>query len=137
MEKLWSKFWKSSTQRRKQRKYLYNAPLNIRHKMLSAPISKDLKKEYNVRNVPVRKGDSVRVMAGQFKSQSGKVSKVSLSKIRVYVDGVGVKRSDGTLSMYPIHPSNLMITKLDTTDKARVDKLNKFKKKSTQEADKK
>lgn len=129
MEKLWSKFWKSSIQRRKQRKYLFNAPLNVKHRLLAANVSKELRKEYNVRSVPVRKGDTVSIQSGQFKNQSGKVAKVALSKVRVYVDNVGVKRSDGTLSMYPIHPSNLKIIKFDTTDKARVEKLNSTKKK--------
>lgn len=127
VQKLWSKAWKSSTQKRKQRKYLFNAPLNIKHRMLSAPLSKELRAEYNVRSVPVRKGDTVKVSTGQFKTMSGKVSKVSLARLKVYVDGIGVNRADGSLAMYPIHPSNLVITKLDLEDKVREEKLKKLK----------
>ena len=129
MKKLWSKEWKASSQKRKQRKYIFKAPLHIKHRLIGASLSKELRKEYNTRSVPVRKGDTVRVMAGQFKDLSGKVSRVSLSKLKVYVDKVTIKRRDGTDAMYPIHPSNLMITKLDLSDKARADKLGKFKKK--------
>lgn len=126
--KAWSKFWKGSSQKRKQRKYAHNAPLHIKHKFLGASLAKELRTEYSTRTLPVRKGDTVKVISGQFKDQSGKVSKVVLARSRVYVDGLGVKRSDGTLALYPIHPSNLRITKLDTSDKARVAKLEKLKK---------
>lgn len=123
VQKIWSNLWKSSTQKRKQRKYLFNSPLHVKHRIMNAHLSKELKTEYNTRSVPVRKGDTVTIMSGQFKNQSGKVSKVSLARMKVYVEGISTKRMDGSDALYPVHPSNLMITKLDTTDKARVDKL--------------
>lgn len=127
VQKLWSKEWKSSTQSRKQRKYVYKAPLHIKHKMCSSGLSKELRKEYGFRSIPVRKGDTVKAISGQFKGQSGKVTKVSLSRMKVYVDGFTIKRSDGTDSMYPVHPSNLEIIKLDLGDKRRSEKLDKVK----------
>jgi large subunit ribosomal protein L24 len=127
MKKAWSKMWNSSTQKRKQRKYLFNAPLHIKHKLLTSPLSAELKKEYNTRNAPVRVGDTVSVEVGQFKKKSGKVTKISLARTKVYVEGVAVKRSDGTDAQYPLHPSNLKITKFDTTDKRRVEKLESHK----------
>ena len=129
MEKLWSKSWNSSTQRRKQRKYNFNAPLHIRRRFIRASLSKELRKEHGTRSVPIRKGDTVKIMSGQFKDQTGKVSKVSLARVKAYVDGISVKRRDGTEALYPIHPSNLMITKLDLSDKLRAQSLSKFKKK--------
>jgi len=128
MKNRWSKFWKSSTQTRKQRKYVYNAPLHIKHKMMSSNLSKDLRKEYGIRSIPVRKGDTVLIKTGQFKDKSGKVTKVSLKSSFVHIEGALIKRADGTDSMYPIHPSNLMITKLDLTDEMRVKKLARNKK---------
>lgn len=123
VKKLFSKHWKSSTQARKQRKFVYNAPLHIRHKLCSAHLSKELRKEYGIRSVPVRTGDFVKITTGQFKGKSGKVTKVMLSRLRVHVEGAVLKRADGTESHYPIHPSNLEITKLDTSDKLRMEKL--------------
>ena len=128
MKKLFSKAWKSSSQARKQRKYLFNAPLNIRHKLCSSSLSKELRKEYGFRSIPVRKGDFVKIKTGQFKGKSGKVVKVSLSRLKAFVEGAVVKRADGTESLYPIHPSNLEITKLDTSDKLRVEKIERRKK---------
>ena len=127
VSKLFSKFWNSSTQARKQRKYVFNAPLNIKHRLCSSSVSKELKKEYGFRSIPVRKDDFVKVMSGQFKGKSGKVTKVSLSRMKVFVEGAAVKRADGSDAMYPIHPSNLMITKLDTSDKLRVAKIERNK----------
>ena len=114
--KLFSKMWKSSTQVRKQRKYNFNAPNHLRHKMLNTNLSKELRKELGFRSFPVRSGDIVKIMTGQFKGKSGKVDKVNLAKIRVYVEKTGVKRQDGSISLYPISPSNLQITKLVKDD---------------------
>lgn len=127
MKKLWSKAWKASTQKRKQRKYVFNAPLHIKHKLVNVSLAKELKTEYNTRSIPVRTGDTVKIMAGQFKETTGKVTKVSLGKTKVYVEGASVKRRDGSDAQYPIHPSNLMITKLDLSDKRRADKIATFK----------
>ncbi len=127
MKKQWSKSWISSSQSRKQRKYLHNAPLHIKHRLLSSTLSADLRKEHGVRSVPARKGDTVKITTGQFKGKEGKITKVSLSKMKVHVDGATIKRVDGSDAMYPIHASNLMITKLDLSDNARSAKLKKLK----------
>jgi large subunit ribosomal protein L24 len=126
--KVWSKFWKSSTQKRKQRKYQFKAPLHIKHRFMNSVLSKELRKEYGIRSLPVRKGDVVTVMTGDSKGTSGKVEKVSLARTKVFVEGVTVSKADGTKVMYPVHPSNLKITKLDLSDKKRQDKVNKIKK---------
>ncbi|MBC7119559.1 MAG: 50S ribosomal protein L24, partial [Methanobacteriaceae archaeon] len=62
-----------SKQPRKQRKFLHNAPLHIRHKIMSANLSKELREEYNRRSLPVRKGDKVEIMRGDFKGHQGKI----------------------------------------------------------------
>ena len=129
MKKTWSKLWNRSTQARKQRKYVKKAPLHIRHRLLSAPLSKELRKEHGIRNHPVRSGDTVKVKTGQFKGTTGKVSEVSLSKVRIYVEGAKIQRTDGSESFYPIHPSNVEITKLDLSDEKRAAKVEAKKQK--------
>lgn len=128
MEKKWSKFWKSSIQSRKQRKYAHNAPLHIKHKFMSSGLSKDLRNEYKIRSIPVRKGDTVTLISGSHKGKSGKVTKVSLARTAVFIEGVEVSRADGTKALYPVHPSNIKITKLDLSDKKRTEKIEKTKK---------
>ena len=119
MKTKFSSSWKKSKQPRKQRKYRYNAPLHVKQKFVSTHLSKELRKKYKKRNVNLRKGDSVKVMRGQFKNKSGKVDEVDVKKTSVYVDGIETVKRDGTKSRYPIHPSNLIITEVNLDDKMR------------------
>lgn len=128
MVKIWSKSWISSLQPRKQRKYRTKAPLHVRRKFLSAPLSKELKEQYNTRSIPVRQGDTVRITTGQFKGTNGKITKVSLKRGFVHVEGAVLKKADGTDSHYPLNPSNVVIIKLDASDNKRVEKLERLKK---------
>ena len=119
MKTKFSSSWKKSKQPRKQRKYRYNAPLHVKQKFVSTHLSKELRKKYKKRNVNLRKGDSVKVMRGQFKNKFGKVDEVDVKKTSVYVEGIETVKRDGTKSRYPIHPSNLIITEVNLDDKMR------------------
>jgi len=123
MKKQFSRSWISSKQPRKQRKYLYNAPLNLRRKFVSCLLSEELRKKINKRNVPIIKDDEVKIMRGQYKGKIGKITKVNIKKIRVYIDQAYRLKLDGSKSFYPIHPSNLMIINLNLKDKKRKAKL--------------
>ena len=103
-----------------QRKQLYNLPLHLRHKLFNAKLSKELQDKYNVKRIPVRVGDVVRIMRGDFKGHEGKVVKVDLKRVRIHVEGVQIKRADGRPAYYPIHPSKIIIVKLDLSDKYRL-----------------
>jgi len=116
---------KKSKQPRKQRKARYNAPLHERHKFLSAPLSEDLQGKYAKRNVPVRKGDTVTVVRGDDKGKEGKVRTVDLKRERITVEGVVVARSDLSEVPRPIHPSNVVIKKLELKDKLRESALSR------------
>ena len=108
-----------SKQPRKQRKWLADAPLHSRHKMVSAALSKEMKKKYNRNSLPVRKGDTVKVMRGGMSGHSGEVLSVDTSRYKIYVQGITAKKADGTEVERPIHPSNVMITVLYEDDKER------------------
>jgi large subunit ribosomal protein L24 len=112
-----------TTQPRKQRKMLFNAPLHVRNKLFSAPLSTALKATHRVSSVTVRTGDTVRVMRGDKKGVEGKVSRIERSKIRLFVDGVTREKVDGTPIQIPIHPSKIMITSLNLDDKKRRESL--------------
>jgi len=119
MKTKFSSSWIKSKQPRKQRKYRYNAPLHIKQKFVGAHLSKELHKKYGKRSMNVRKGDSVKIMRGQFKNKTGKVDEASVKKTQVYVSGIEIAKRDGTKARFPIHPSNLMITELNMDDKMR------------------
>ncbi len=119
MKNEFSNSWKESRQPRKQRKFRFNAPIHIKHKFLSAQLSKELRQKYGIRNIPVRKGDTVKITTGNFRGREGKVEKVFPKKTKVFVAGVHIIRADGRKSSYPMHPSNLLIKDLDLNDKKR------------------
>ncbi|MCS7099499.1 MAG: 50S ribosomal protein L24 [Sulfolobales archaeon] len=119
-----------SKQPRKQRLAIYRAPLHAKHKFLNTPLSEELVKEYGVKRLPVRKEDVVRVMRGDWAGHEGKVIRVDLKRARVYVEGVTVKKADGTPVPYPIHPSKVLIVKLGRTDRVREKIIERRKKES-------
>ena len=123
MKSVWSRSWKKSKQPRKQRKYVYNAPLHIRHKFLSAHLSKELIKKYNKRSIPLRKGDKVKIVRGQFKGKGGKIENADPKKLAVNITGIEKIRRDGGKSFIPIKASNIVITELNLEDKKREEKL--------------
>ncbi len=120
--------WVKSSQPRKQRRALFNAPLHKRQKLMSALLSPELRKQYGIRNLPVRKGDEVVIMRGSFKGHRGKVVRVDLRRMRIYVDGVTIKNARGEPRYYPIHPSNVMIVSLNLDDKTRREIIERKKK---------
>ncbi|RLJ04825.1 MAG: 50S ribosomal protein L24 [Candidatus Aenigmatarchaeota archaeon] len=119
MEKKWSISWKSSKQKRKQRKYRYNAPLHIKQKFVHALLSKQLRKELGTRSFGLRKGDEVKIMRGNLKGKTAKIARISVKKSKVWLEGVKRKKSTGEEVLIPFQPSNLMIISLTKEDKKR------------------
>ncbi|TNV72962.1 hypothetical protein FGO68_gene1438 [Halteria grandinella] len=103
-----------SSQRRKSRKAHFSAPSSIRRKIMSSHLSKDLRTKYEVRSIPVRKGDTVKIMRGTNKGREGKVQAVYRKK----------------WAQIPIHPSNCVITtlKIDKDRKAILEKKKRVAK---------
>lgn len=108
-----------SKQPRKQRKSRFNAPLHLRHKLMAVTLSEELRERYETRSLPVRKGDTVLVMRGDFKDQEGKVEKVDYKNFRLFIESVSVQKPDGNQLYHPIHPSNAMIVDLELEDEER------------------
>jgi len=108
-----------TTKSGKQRKRLYQAPLNERYKRFSAPLSSKLKESHGTNSVPVRNGDTVMIMRGDRKGSEGKVTQINRKKYRIFVEGATREKVDGTTTLIPIHPSKVMITRLNLDDKWR------------------
>lgn len=118
--KNWSTNWKSSINRRKQRKYRLNAPLHIRGKFLSAHLSKELRQKHKKRAMPLRKGDAVKVMRGSRKGETGKIDVIDRRSYKVYLAGFTFARKSGQDVLIAFDPSKLMITNFSTDDKKRM-----------------
>lgn len=127
MKKKFSTKWKASKQPRKQRKYSANAPLHIRKKFVSANLSKGLRKKYGKRNFPIRKGDIVKVMRGKFKKKQGKITDVKIKISKVIVEGIQIKKKDGSKVNVRLQPSNLQIIELNLEDRKRRKALERKK----------
>jgi large subunit ribosomal protein L24 len=129
MKKEFSTSWKGSKQARKQRKFVAKAPQHIRGKLISAHLSKDLRVKYSRRSFQLRKGDIVKIMNGEYKGKSGKVSLINSMSLRVAIEGIQITKKEGSKANIYFQPSNLMITELNLDDKRRVDSIKKDEKK--------
>jgi len=102
-----------------QRKAFYNAPLHLRHKLVSAHLSRELRDKLGIRSLPVVVGDRVMIMKGDYKGKTGKVVEVDLKGLWVKVEGITRKKADGTEVLVKFRPWNLLILDLNLKDKWR------------------
>ena len=109
----------------KQRRELYNAPLHKKRNFISSHLEEKLLLKYDKRAVSVVKGDTVKVMRGSFKGHEDKIAKVIVKKRSLEIEGITMAKADGNKIAKPIHPSNVMIIKLNLTDKWRRKKLER------------
>jgi large subunit ribosomal protein L24 len=110
---------KPVTKPSKQRKMVFQAPDHIRYKLFAAPLSRELKASHGINSLPVRSGDTVRLMRGENKGFEGKITSVNRKKYRIYVEGLTREKVDGSTTFVPVHPSKVMITRLNLDDKWR------------------
>jgi len=103
----------------KQRRMLYKAPDHIRYRLFAAPLSPELERANGVKALPVRSGDTVRIMRGDRKGFEGKITSIDRKKFKIYVEGLTREKVDGTTIFAPVHPSKVMITRLNLDDKWR------------------
>ena len=104
---------------------IYQATFHTKSKQLTSQLSKNLAKKYGKKSVRVIEGDSIKILRGEFKGVDGKISDVSIKRNGVAIDGIKKEKSKGDKFDVYIHTSNLVVTSLDTTDKWRIEKLQK------------
>jgi len=109
----------------KNRKRRFNAPHHVRRKFLSAPLSPSLKTQYGTRSMPVISDDTVTITKGDRRLTEGKVLRVDMKRIKIYVEGVTRTRMDGSTAQIPIRPENVMITRLNLDDAKRREILDR------------
>ena len=122
----------------KQRKAHFNAPLHEKRKRISARLQLDKPDSRfdGVRTVTVRVGDTVRVTRGDLSNGgkrhgekrgndplTGPVIRIDSEKGRLYIEGAKASKADNKEEAVPVHSSNVVVVKLDETDKLRVQQL--------------
>jgi large subunit ribosomal protein L24 len=94
-----------------------------RDKMLGAVLEDSLRNQYGRKNMRVVKGDSVRVMRGEYKGVEGKVEKVNTERATFHIEGIQREKIRGGQVKVPIHSSNVMVISLNLDDDYRSGKL--------------
>jgi len=97
--------------------------------MVSTNLSKELRKEYGKRSIPLVKGDTVKIMRGKFKGKQGKVTGIKPKISGIWIEGIQRKKQDGSKVNVKLQPSNLQIIELNLEDSKR----SKFFKSSAKE----
>ncbi|KAG9073209.1 60S ribosomal protein L26B [Linnemannia hyalina] len=117
-----------SSSRRKSRKAHFSAPSDLRRKIMSASLSKELREKHSTlisaRSLPIRKDDEVMVVRGSFKGREGKVVQVYRRKWVIHIERVNREKANGAAVPVGIHPSKVVITKVHM-DKDRKDLLDR------------
>ena len=101
---------------RRQRKALYTALPPERRRRMTVLLSRELRTRFRLRSVPVRKGDTVRVLSGSFVGREERVAKVDRRDYAVTLDNVTLKAADEKLKPLALRPAHLVITRLNLSD---------------------
>ena len=117
----------------KQRAKLYSAPMHRIRRLLSASLSTELKTSYGRNSYPVRKGDTVKILRGDYAGIEGKITEIDTKRRRLFVEGVSREKVAGTSTNVSVHSSKVMITKLNLDDKWRAESVKLVPTKSSTE----
>ncbi len=114
-----------SSKPRNQRFFRYNAPMHERQKFVHAHVDKQLREKLQLkrRAVQLARGDTIKIMSGGKRGQSGKVTMINMKTGKIYIDSIKKKNAKGKEFNVPISCSNVYITDLNLSDKVRADKL--------------
>ena len=104
-------------------KQIYYATSKVRSVQTASSLSSELRKKFGKRSARIVKGDTVKILRGEFYGTAGKVTKILTQKNSINVDGVKREKTKGEKVDVPIHATNVIITGLNDDDKWRMNKL--------------
>ena len=109
--------------RKMRNQQIYYATMKTASKQLSCALSKELRKKYGKRSVRILKGDTAKIIRGEFSGVDGKVTKISIPDRGVNIEGVKKEKLKGDKFDVYVRTTNIVLTALDTEDKWRINKL--------------
>ena len=115
---------------------LIRLPKHQRDKMVGAVLEDSLRIQYGRKNIRVIKGDSVRVMRGEYKGVEGKVEKLNMEHATFHIEGIQREKIRGGQVKVPIHSSNVMVISLNLNDNYRSRKLQEATKSESASSEK-
>jgi large subunit ribosomal protein L24 len=101
-----------------------------RDKFLGANLSENLREQHSRRSMRVIKGDTVRILRGEYVGIEGKVEKVNTERSTLSIEGVQREKIRGGNVKVQIHASNVQIISLNTDDEYRIKGTKKTKDKN-------
>ncbi len=102
---------------------LKHVPKHLHDARICSALIEDLHRQYRRRNARVIKGDTVKVMRGEYTGIEGKVEKVNTERGTLAIEGVQREKIKGGNVKVQIHASNVTILSLNLQDKYRQAKL--------------
>ncbi|EQD36721.1 60S ribosomal protein L26 [mine drainage metagenome] len=108
---------------RRQRRALYTADSFQRRRRMTVPLSRELRARFHRRSIPLRKGDTVRVMRGSFIGREERVQKVDRRGYTVTLEHVTLKSGEEKLKPLPIRTNHLLLLRLNLADAWRREAL--------------
>lgn len=102
-----------------------------RDKFLGANLSVNLREQHNKRSMRVIKGDTVRILRGEYVGIEGKVEKVNTERSTLSIEGVQREKIRGGNVKVQVHASNVQIISLNTDDDYRLKGIPKSDDKGT------
>ncbi len=107
---------RSSSAPRRQRRELYNADSFHRHRRMAVPLSRELRARFHCRSIPVRKGDTVRILSGSYVGSEERVARVDRRSYTVILNNITLKTGEQKQKPLPIRTAHLLLTKLNLSD---------------------
>jgi len=98
-----------------------------RDKFLGANLSENLREQHKKRSMRVIKGDTVRILRGEYVGIEGKVEKVNTERSTLSIEGVQREKIRGGNVKVQVHASNVQIISLNTDDDYRLKGIPKSK----------
>ena len=96
---------------------------HIHDSSIAARLDDNLRQQYQIRSYRVIKGDTVRVMRGEYSGIEGKVESVNTMTGTLAIEGIQREKVRGGNVKVKIHSSNVTISNLNLDDKYRQNAL--------------
>jgi large subunit ribosomal protein L24 len=96
---------------------------HVRDSSVAAHLNDILRQQYHTRSLRVIKGDTVRVMRGEYGGIEGKIDSVNTMTGTLAIEGIQREKVRGGNVKVRIHSSNVLITNLNLNDKYRHENL--------------
>merc|ERR1712093_425223 len=86
---------------------------------MSTPVNSELKRKHGVNAVPIRVGDEVRILRGEFNGRGGKVIALYSKKWVIHIEHITTETVSGKTANVGLDPSNCLVTKLKNDNRRK------------------